>query len=98
MGQSMKGAQFLIDSRIADAARGDGNACFDLGIVYSTGTEGQAIDMIEAHKWFNLAAIRGNEEAQRWRSDIAEDMTAREIAEAQRAARAFLNLSERRAA
>ncbi len=44
MGQSMKGAQFLIDSRIADAARGDASACFDLGIVFSTGTEGQAID------------------------------------------------------
>lgn len=98
MGQSMKGAQFLIDSRIADAARGDVSACFDLGIVFSTGSGGQPIDMVEAHKWFNLAAIRGDEEAQRCRADIAEDMSAREIAEAQRAARAFLAISERRAA
>lgn len=35
MGSSLKNAQFLIDSRIADAARGDADACFDLGMVYS---------------------------------------------------------------
>ncbi|MES2754975.1 MAG: hypothetical protein V4659_09955 [Pseudomonadota bacterium] len=98
MGQSIKSAQFLIDSRIAQAARGDSAACFELGIAYSTGTQDCAIDMIEAHKWFNLAAMRGDSEAQACRADIAEDMTAREIAEAQRAARAFLNLNERRAA
>lgn len=97
MGQSIKSAQFLIDSRMADAARGDIAACFDLGIVYSTGSEVE-IDMIEAHKWFNLAAIRGDSEAQQCRADIAEDMSAREIAEAQRQARAFLNMHERRAA
>lgn len=97
MGQSIKSGRFLIDSRIADAARGDRAACFDLGIAYSTGTEVE-IDLIAAHKWFNLAAIRGDREAQACRADIAEDMTAREIAEAQRQARAFLAMHERRAA
>lgn len=90
MGQSLKSAQFLIESRIADAARGDAAACFDLGIAYSTGTGEVAIDMIEAHKWFNLAAMRGDMEAQQCRADVAEELTGREIAEAQRAARAFL--------
>lgn len=90
MGQSLTSAQFLIDSRIADAARGDAAACFELGIAYSTGTGGLAIDMIEAHKWFNLAAMRGDLEAQQCRADVAEELTGREIAEAQRAARAFL--------
>ena len=90
MGQSLKSAQFLIDSRIADAARGDTGACFELGIAYSTGTSDIAIDMIEAHKWFNLAAMRGDREAQQCRADVAEELTGREIAEAQRAARAFL--------
>lgn len=92
MGQSLKSAQFLIDSRIADAARGDTAACFELGIAYSTGTGDVAIDMIEAHKWFNLAAMRGDLEAQQCRADVAEELTGREIAEAQRAARAFLAL------
>lgn len=90
MGQSLKSAQFLIDSRIADAARGDTAACFDLGIAYSTGTGDVAINMIEAHKWFNLAAMRGDLEAQQCRADVAEELTGREIAEAQKQARAFL--------
>ena len=98
MPESLKSATFLIESRLADAARGDETACYDLGIIYSTGAGGVAIDLIEAHKWFNLAAIWGSEAAQQCRSDIAEDMTAREIAEAQRTARAFLQQTERRAA
>jgi len=98
MGSSLKSAQFLMESRLADAARGDMDACYDLGMVYSSGTAGIDIDLIEAHKWFNLAAVAGSEAAQACRSEIAEDMSAREIAEAQRAARAWLSLTTRRAA
>ncbi len=98
MGSSLKNAQFLIDSRIADAARGDADACFDLGMVYSSGSAGIGVDLIEAHKWFNLAAVAGSEIAKDCRRDIAEDMTAREIATAQAAARAFLVSTQRRAA
>ncbi len=98
MAHSLKSATFLIESRIADAANGDGAACYDLGIVYSTGAGGVPIDLIEAHKWFNLAAVWGSEAAQQCRCDIADDMTAREIAEAQRQARAFLQQMSRRAA
>jgi len=98
MGSSMKSAQFLIDSRMADAARGDINAYYDLGMVYSSGAAGIDVDLIEAHKWFNLAAVAGSEEAQACRSEIAEDMTAREIAEAQKAARAWLQMTTLRAA
>ncbi|HEV2866266.1 MAG TPA: hypothetical protein VGX37_07105, partial [Allosphingosinicella sp.] len=55
-----------------------------------TGSGGVAVDFIEAHKWFNLAALNGSAVAQECRADIAEDMSAREIAEAQRQARAWL--------
>jgi len=99
MGNSLKSAQFLIDSRLRDAARGNWDACYELGIVYSTGAGGVDIDLIEAHKWFNLAASRGGHaEAQYCRADIADEMTAREIAEAQRQARAWLSLNTRYAA
>ena len=98
MGTSLKNAQFLIESRLADAARGDMNACYDLGMVYSSGAAGIDVDLIEAHKWFNLAAVAGSEAAQACRSEIAEEMTAREIAEAQKAARAWLSATARRAA
>lgn len=56
------------------------------------------IDLIEAHKWFNLAALGGSEEGQAMRAEIAEEMTAREIAEAQRQARAWIALTQARAA
>ena len=98
MGSSLKSAQFLIDSRMRDAARGDSDAYYELGMVYSSGSTGIDVDLIEAHKWFNLAAVAGNEAAQACRADIAEDMSAREIASAQAAARAWLRTTERRAA
>ncbi|MEG3145552.1 hypothetical protein U1839_12900 [Sphingomonas sp. RT2P30] len=98
MGNSLKSAQFLIDSRMADAARGDIDAYYDLGMVYSSGAAGIDVDLIEAHKWFNLAAVAGSEAAQACRSEIAEEMTAREIAEAQKAARAWLQMTSLRAA
>jgi hypothetical protein len=98
VGNSVSSALFLIESRMRDAARGDAQACFDLGITYSCGTGGVPVDLIEAHKWFNLAALRGSEEGQACRAEIAEEMTAREIAEAQRQARAWLSATARRAA
>ena len=90
MAHSLKAAAFLIESRISDAARGDVQALYELGVAYSTGSGGVDVDLIEAHKWFNLAALNGSHIAQECRADIAEDMTAREIAEAQRQARAWL--------
>lgn len=98
MGNSFKSAQFLLDSRLRDAASGNPHALFDLGVCYQTGTSGCAIDLIEAHKWFNLAAVAGLDEAQGARAEVAEDMTAREIATAQGAARAWLASTRARAA
>ncbi|MEQ1552285.1 hypothetical protein [Sphingorhabdus sp.] len=98
MANSLKSATFLMESRIADAARGSASALFDLGVAYSTGSGGIDVDLIEAHKWFNLAALNGNEEASYCRAEISDEMTAREIAEAQKMARAWLNDNMRRAA
>ncbi|WP_375293426.1 hypothetical protein [Novosphingobium sp. G106] len=83
---------------LAAAAQGDIAAYFDLGVAYSTGGHGIACDLVEAHKWFNLAAVAGHEEAQMCRADISEEMTAREIAEAQRRAREWLAATARKAA
>ncbi|MEE4206699.1 MAG: hypothetical protein V2I39_10415 [Erythrobacter sp.] len=77
-------------ARIAAASHGDVAALFDLGVAYSTASNDAPADLVEAHKWFNLAAARGHEEAAWSRADIAEEMTAREIAEAQRRARQWL--------
>ena len=98
MGTSYKSAAFLMESRFEDAARGDAHALYELGVVYSTGTNGVEVDLIEAHKWFNLAAVSGLQPAQAARAEISEDMSAREIAEAQRQARAWMGVSRARAA
>ena len=90
MAYSQKIADFLAESRIIDAAQGDVDALYELGVAYSTGIGGVEVDLVEAHKWFNLAAVNGSSVAQECRADISEDMTAREIAEAQRQARAWL--------
>ena len=90
MAHSLKSDALLIESRLADAARGSSDALYELGVAYSTGTHGLEVDLIEAHKWFNLAALSGNELGQMCRAEISEEMTAREIAEAQRQARAWL--------
>jgi len=97
---SQKGAEFLIRSRLADAERGDVDALFELGVAYSTGRGGVQVDLIEAHKWFNLAALNGSTRGQECRAEISVEMTAREIAEAQRQARAWLSVTgyQRRAA
>ncbi len=88
----------LLGTWLAEAGRGQAGACFDLGVAFSTGSNGAACDLIEAHKWFNLAAARGHEEAAHCRADISEEMTAREIAEAQRRARQWLAEDHLRAA
>jgi uncharacterized protein len=62
---------------------------FELGMMYSTGRSVPA-DLVSAHKWFNIAAMRGNSEATRLRREIAIEMSDGEIAAAQRAARDWL--------
>ncbi len=98
MGISLKSAAFLVQSRLQEAAAGDADALYELGVAYSTGSGGIDVDLIEAHKWFNLAALNGCTEAQTCRAEISEEMTAREIAEAQRRAREWLAAEARRAA
>jgi TPR repeat protein len=67
---------------------------FELGMMYSVGRS-VPVDYVVAHKWFNLAAMRGNDDAIRLRQEIAAQMSEAEIASAQRAARAWLNGSDR---
>lgn len=91
-------AEGVLGAWLAEAGRGQAGACYDLGVAFSTGSNGAPCDLVEAHKWFNLAAARGHEEAAHCRADISEEMTAREIAEAQRRARQWLADGRLRAA
>jgi uncharacterized protein len=76
------------------ASLGQGNApadmFFELGMMYSTGRSVPA-DLVTAHKWFNIAAVRGHRDAIRLRVEIAAEMSETDIAAAQRAARDWLS-------
>ncbi|WP_419826966.1 hypothetical protein [Sphingomonas sp.] len=98
MGISLHAAAMMIESRLPHASLDDPQSLYDLGIAFSTGSGGADVDLVAAHKWFNLASVAGDERAQECRAEIAEEMTAREIVEAQKQARAWLQLSQRRAA
>jgi TPR repeat protein len=63
--------------------------CFGLGMNFSAGA-GVAVDLVQAHKWFNIAAARGHADGARLRREIAEQMADAEIGCAQRAARDWL--------
>jgi hypothetical protein len=73
---------------LGEAPHGN-DSLFELGMMYSIGRS-VPIDYVSAHKWFNLAAMRGNQDAVRLRREIADQMSQGEIAAAQRAARAWL--------
>ncbi len=62
---------------------------FELGMMYTTGAS-VPVDFVSAHKWFNLAAMAGHQDATRLRHEIAAEMSTAEITTAQRAARAYL--------
>jgi len=72
-----------------EARKGRPDALYNLGLAYSTG-QGVGVDYIAAHKWFNLAAMKGSGEARSWRAQLSREMSAAEIAEAQRQAREWL--------
>ena len=91
-------ADLAIARLIGAASEGDAQACYELGVIWSTGSHGVDCDLIEAHQWFNLAAAQGHQEAAWCRTDISDEMTAREIAEAQRRAREWLAEGRRQAA
>ena len=81
----------MLDSDLASLGEGPaaGDMLFELGMMYSVGRD-MPIDLIAAHKWFNLAAMKGNVEASRLRSEVASQMSDVDIATAQRAARDWL--------
>jgi uncharacterized protein len=64
-------------------------SCFERGIACSSGREVE-IDLVEAHKWFNIAAALGHAEGAQMRREIAELMSDSDIGRAQRAARDWL--------
>jgi TPR repeat protein len=71
----------------APASRG-GEAAYDLAMAYASGSGDTPFDLVQAHRWFNLAALAGYRPALAMRAEIAAEMSGSEVVEAQRLARA----------
>jgi len=65
------------------------DALFERGLYWASG-RGGLVDLVAAHKWFNLAALKGRSDAVPLRREVAEMMSDVEIAAAQRDARAWV--------
>ncbi len=87
--QHSAGRDHELAGYLAAAERGDAHAFFALGLIYATGRLVPA-DPVAAHMWFNLAARAGVSEAAEERRMLAQEMTAAEVARAQRLAREWL--------
>ena len=64
---------------------------FELGMMYATGRDCDA-DLVAAHKWFNIAAIKGSTRAAELRSELSATMTKTDIARALREAREWMTV------
>jgi TPR repeat protein len=84
-------ARMIASSETAEMAAQTGapDALFELGMLYATGRD-VAENLVVAHKWFNLAAARGNPSARERRIELSQEMSAEQIAEAQKLAREWL--------
>jgi TPR repeat protein len=71
------------------AQTGAPDALFELGMLYATGRD-VVTNLVTAHKWFNLAAARGNSSALTYRIELAREMSTEQVAEAQKLAREWL--------
>ena len=70
-------------------AANNADILFEMGMMYATGRECD-VDMIAAHKWFNIAAIKGCSRAALLRAEVAETMTKPDLARALREAREWM--------
>ena len=82
--ESGRPAEALVEWQAA-ADEGDRRAMLALGRLYLRGI-GVLQNYVEAHKWFNLAASRGEMDAVAERDALTQKMTAEERAEAQKLA------------
>lgn len=78
-----------IDVAAMTPVNASGEVLYELGMMYAAGRTVQ-LDLVLAHKWFNLAAMRGNDDAKRYRFEISREMSKPQISRAQRLAREWI--------
>ena len=83
--------EILEDSDGALGANAQADILFELGMMYATGRDCE-VDVVAAHKWFNIAAIKGSPRAAELRAELSASMTKLEIARALREAREWMTM------
>lgn len=78
----LDGAVPIVETAIQDVL-------FERGLYWASGRSG-VVNLVAAHKWFNLAALKGRSDAIALRREIAEQMNESEIAAALSEARAWM--------
>jgi len=81
--------QIDLDTAIPVQASAIPDVLFERGLYWASGRSG-VVNLVAAHKWFNLAALKGRTDAIPLRREVAELMSEGEIAIAQREARAWI--------
>ena len=75
----------------AMGATAQADVLFELGMMYATGRDCEP-DAVAAHKWFNIAAIKGSGRAAELRSELSATMSKTDIAKALREAREWMTV------
>ncbi|TPJ73441.1 sel1 repeat family protein [Mesorhizobium sp. B2-6-2] len=83
--------EMLEDGFGAMGATTQADILFELGMMYATGRDCET-DVVAAHKWFNIAAIKGSARAAELRSELSATMSKVEIATALREAREWMTM------
>lgn len=89
MGTEM-GRQMTLEAEVSIAAA-TAEDLLEIGMKYCIGRD-VTLDLVAAHKWFNLAALKGSECAKQYRCEISREMSPADVAAAQRQARDWLTL------
>ncbi|MEO3998593.1 sel1 repeat family protein [Mesorhizobium sp. CAU 1732] len=79
----------MLEAGIGSTAQAE--ILFELGLMYATGRDCDT-DLVAAHKWFNIAAIKGSERAAELRSELSATMSKTDIAKALREAREWMTV------
>lgn len=79
----------MLEAGIGSTAQAE--ILFELGLMYATGRDCE-IDLVAAHKWFNIAAIKGSDRAAELRAELSATMSKPDIAKALREAREWMTV------
>src|ERR1700733_6113492 len=88
-GTNMFQGSIDLDAAMPVTATAIPDVLFERGLYWSSGRSG-VVNLVAAHKWFNLAALKGRSDAIQMRREVAALMSEAEVAAAQREARDWM--------